>query len=256
MIGAVPSAASIEVVDMPHKRLPIDLYDLRRRYEAGQSVLAMATDLETSRPTIMRRLRELGLDPRSGSEANYIRMARLTQAERRDLAAAANASRRKPEVNFGSRQANRMVAAINSAKSRTRTVGKGEAEMLDLLLGRGLTVECQLPVYGYNLDLAVAPVAVEVWWAKSYPFRHGRTARRTIDLADLGWSTIFVWLCWQLPTDDSADAVVAFIDEMRRNPPAVRQQYRVIRSDGDFVSGGAADLDNLALVPPSHHSPG
>lgn len=232
------------------KGVAIDEADLRARYDRGQSVLAMAREMGVGRPTIMRRLGDLGLTPRTGTEANLIRMAAMTDEDRRALAAEANRTRRRGTVgDLPHRSARGQASAIRSAFSRARQVGKGEAELYDLLVARGLPVATQLPLYGYNLDLAVPPVAVEVWWGMAYPFRWPRQVRRTVDLANLGWSTIYVWCSRRPIQPDAADAVVAFSEEASRRPSSVRPQYRVVRSDGELVATGKAQLDDIALEP-------
>jgi len=143
---------------------------------------------------------------------------------------------------------------LTFAATRSRRVGKGEAELLDLLVARGVAVDAQTPVYGYSVDISVGAVAVEIWFGHGYPFRAPRHLRKTIDLANLGWSTIFVWCSGRIPTADCADAVVAFAEEAGRRPDSVGPQYRVVRSDGQFVTGGKADLDHIALVPPPRRS--
>ena len=237
---------------MARERVPLDPDDLRQRYEQGHSVLKMARELDTSRPTIVRKLAALGLEPRSASEANRLRMAGLSAQERRALAASANRARRG-EVKLEPRSTNRAGAAVESARSQTRLIGRGEPELADLLIRRGITVECQLPVHGYNIDIAVRPVAVEVWWGEGYPLRHGRQARRVIDLASVGWSTVLVWLSRKLPTGEGADAVITFLEEVSRSPDSIGPQYRVVRGDGQVIATGKADRDHLALVPTSEH---
>ena len=72
-----------------------------------------------------------------------------------------------------------------------------------------------------------------------------------MDIADLGWSTIFVWLSRRLPDRGSADAVVTFLEEMSGDPNPIPPQYRVVRGNGEMVASGKVDRDHLALVPTS-----
>lgn len=235
------------------QRVEIDVDDLRARFDRGESVLAISKALGISRMTINRRMDEIGLKARSGTEANIIRMSRMDDSARRRLTATANRARRKDSAVTATvgRDPRRERPTVSSAFSRSRLVGKGEAELFDLLVGRGLPIETQVPVYGYNLDITIGSVAVEVWWGKSYPMRRARHARRTVQLADLGWSTLFVWMGLELPTEATADAVVAFFEETGRRPDSVRPEYRVIRCDGEVVAGGEANLDNIPLEPTS-----
>lgn len=231
------------------KGVVVDIEDIARRHIAGESVQALARSVGVSRPTIIRRLSAAGVQVRGRSDANRLRMQGLSADQRRQLTSSANAAIRVGTVSMQHRDPGRERPTLSAALRRRRKVGKGEAELIDLLIARGVAVETQLPVYGYNLDISVKSVAVEVWWGNSYPLRPLRLARRTIQLADLGWSTMFVWLSQQTPTAECADAVIAFIQEMGRRPPSVRPQYRVVRSNGELVAAGEAQLDHLALVP-------
>lgn len=235
---------------MAVERVPIDPDDLRQRYERGESILKMARELGVSRTAITPRLRALGLEIRGASEANRIRMAQLSPAERLALTSAAHRGRRR-EIDLSPRNPARHSAMVGTAERQTRKVGKGEAELVDLLVRRGIEVDTQVPVYGYNLDLASGRVAVEVWWGEGYPVRHGHQARRAIDLADLGWHVAWVWLSRRMPTETCADELVTFLDFASGRPDTVRPEYRVIRGDGQLVAGGQLDTDHLALVPPA-----
>jgi hypothetical protein len=231
------------------KGVTIDIEDIAHRHIAGESVNALAKSFGVSRPAIVRRLSAAGVPVRGSSDANRLRMQGLSPDQRRRLTSSANAAARTGNVSMADRDPGHERPTISSALRRCRKVGQGEAELIDLIIARGIAVETQLPVYGYNLDIAVESVAVEVWWGNSYPLRYRRQARRTVQLADLGWSTVFVWLSQQAPTAECADAVIAFVEEMSRRPPSVRPQYRVVRSNGELVSAGEAQFDHLALVP-------
>lgn len=228
--------------------------DLVQAYLDGESELAMSRRLGVSRPVVQRFLDSQGVQRRGRSESMVTRMARATPDQRRAWAAAANTARRQPLPEDRPRTGQGEKAARSGAESCSRTVGNGEAELCDLLIGRGLDVTSQTPVGGYNVDLTIGTVAVEVWWGQSYPLRLGRNrnARKTVDLGYLGWSTIWVWLSRQTPDHLTADAVVAFLDECGGDPPTVAPQYRVVRRDGEIVAGGEAQTDPGALVPPSH----
>jgi transcriptional regulator with XRE-family HTH domain len=233
------------------KGVDVDIDDIISRYNNGDSVLAIAKAFGVSRPTIIRRLAAAGLDTRTVSEANKIRMSRASIEARRLLTAPANAERRRLNVDFAKRNPDRERPTISTATTRTRKIGKGEAELVDFLIARGVTVETQVAIYGYNLNITIGRVAVEVWWGEGYPVRRLRLARRTVDLANLGWSTIFVWCSGIAPTDITADAVISFVDQTSGYPDTVSPQYRVIRCNGEIVATGKPDDNNIALIPTS-----
>jgi hypothetical protein len=231
------------------RRRHADVVDsIVKAYSAGTSVLALSKEYGLTRSTVERILRSRGIAIRGAGEANLLRFARMSEQERRDLARAANEARRRP-LSLGPSPP-RTQRVLETAVTRSRRRGEGAAQLRDLLVARGLDIDEERPVYGYNVDLAVPPVAVEVLWAKAYPFRRADFLRKTIQLADLGWWTIWVWCSRVLPTAPCADEVVAFHDLAERDPGAVRPQYRVVRSTGELVAGGEANAGQIALVPP------
>lgn len=240
---------------MTLKRPNLDIDDLVKRYLAGESEQALSLSVGMSRPAIRRRLIAAGVERRGISEANGIRMKRITPSQRQALTAAANTARRT-RTDFDCAKSEWAIQRGPAmSASRSRKIGKGETELLDLLVRSGVQPIPQLPVAGYNIDIAVAPVAVEVWWGKAYPFRVPHFHRRTVDLADSGWSTLWVWLGHEMPDALTADAVVSWLEEVRRYPPTIRAKYRVIRRNGDVVATGEAQFDQIAAVPPASHRP-
>lgn len=79
--------ASCEVTQLPNE-------EVVRRYQAGESEFALAAAFGTSRTVIANRLRKAGVQRRSGSEANVLRMERTDPAERKRNASAAHAATR------------------------------------------------------------------------------------------------------------------------------------------------------------------
>lgn len=253
--------ARVKVVDSSHPlRINLDSDDIVRRYLQCESEQAIAKSLGVTRGPIRTRLLRAGIDPRGRSEAATTRMSQTTEEYRKGLASAANAARRHRTIDGSalpiSSRYDRMAqsAAIKRRRSRSQ-IGKGEPELLDLFTARGFSVVPQQDVGRCNLDFAALPVAVEVWWAKSYPFRHPSNVRRTVYLANLGWTSLFVWLARQMPDESTADAVIAYVEGTRCRPLTVSPEYRVIRRNGEMVSTGEAKLDQIALVMPAHRRP-
>src|SRR5690606_34733996 len=102
----------------------------------------------------------------------------------------------------------------------------------------------------YNVDFAVAPVAMEVLGG-GWHLAKRHHAVRTPQILDAGWHLVFIWdhEGRSALTAGAADYVVTFLKQVRRNPPAVGQ-YRVISGDGQLLSTGSRDDDEFPLVPP------
>ncbi len=240
---------------MTTKRTAVDLDHLRRLYKQGTSVFEMARTLSVSRVTVVSRLKDLGLPIRNGTQANDLRFARMTTNERRNLTRIANIARRKQPISTAEPADWINGRATKAAMAQSRTVGNGETELFDLLISRGLNPIPQHPVGRYNVDIALSPVAVEVWWGNAYPFRVNRFVNRTVNLANLGWNTIYVWCSHIVPDEGAAQEVISFYDHVRGNPQTIRPQYRVIRSNGDTVASGQSDFYDITTEPPFSGKP-
>lgn len=240
------------------RRLDIDETDLVRRYAEGASVLALSKALGVSRRTITDRLTAAGVELRDGSAANRLRMARMTFAERAALAAAANAARRRDGRTSPTRSPSRLKAARGIARTREVTHSAAwpvERDVITALHARGVPLRTQTAVGTYNLDLAVGDVAVEVHSASHHPSRDPRLARRTVELAEGGWSVLYVWVTDAHPfTEGCADELIAHLDEMQGLPAGVCEQ-RVIRGSGELAAVLRVDLDQRTLVPAPEDAP-
>lgn len=225
----------------------IDVDDMVRRYKAGASVKKLADDLGVSRSAVSRRLKQRGVDVRGRSEAERIKWAAMTSgAVVRQCSAAWNAARGRVKTDAEKRR-----AAMSHYLNATR-IGRGEDKIADGLRAIGLTVEQQLPVGPYNVDVAVREgcVAVEVMgaWPKangSVPFRE-----RVEHILDAGWLLLWVDATWgkRVSVANVAKYVLA-LPEVTRPDEAGRRGQWVIRSDSEEASTMGAKLHELTLVP-------
>lgn len=225
-------------------RLDIDVDEIVRCYGAGETERQIARDLGVSQNVINRRLKERGVS-RSTSEASRLRYARMTEEARKPLTRAANEwSRGRP------RSERHKISSALAAQRDLRKVGEGERELGVSLRERGLEPVPQLAVWKYNIDLAIAPVAVEVERCRGNPLRRTTHYQRTVDLLDMGWFVIIVQIApGELTEAGAAEYVVSFLEVLESNPPA-GTQYRVIRGSGEFVAAGGLNGDKLAPVDP------
>ena len=209
-------------------RHTLDVDDLVRRYEAGESEQALAAALGVGRPTIRRRLLAAGVQPRNRSEAMKVRMDATSADERKRLAAAANVARRGSKAS-----ADELARKAHTAERTLQKIRNGEIGLAALLSTRGMRPDLQKACGPYNIDIALAPIAVEVHVSTSHPMRSARQRERVVYLADRGWRTLYVWLRPGAEASDrAADEVVAHVEAAQADPTAVRE-YRVIRGTGE-----------------------
>ncbi|GIH51681.1 hypothetical protein SAMN05421833_12988 [Microbispora rosea] len=200
--------------------------DVARLYGQGVRVLAMAQQLGTTRPKIVRCLGDVGLPVRSGSEANTIRLR--SAGVRADVTRAAH-------LKFGD----------------------GNRELAEELERRGIAAEREHIVDHMNVDvLAGGTLAVEVHRPGASPLSvESRERQRIVDLLHRGFPVLYVWAyrnsrC-RYDVSACADQIVATLDLIHKDPSAGRQ-YRVIRGCGQVVAIGGTELEHRPVVLPPH----
>jgi very-short-patch-repair endonuclease len=232
-----------------HNRLvaPTDLLDV---FATGESVLTMSRRYGVSRGVVRRWLEEAGAEPRSSSDANRIRMAKLTADERRANTTAANTAIRRMPARPDDWQ-----ESIARGRERVEYGGRtspGTEYLSSKLTEREIDHVREKAIGRYNVDIAIssANVAVEVLggnWHGSKPIH----ARRTPYILNEGWHLLFIWDVKRCQVDAGAlDYLITYLEFTSRNPTAGRE-YRVIRGDGKLIATGRSDDDEFPLVPPS-----
>jgi len=182
----------------------------------------IADQLGVGRDVIRRRLLEAGITPRNRSEVMFHRMAATTAEERRRLAKAAHDAVR------GVRRSEDEL--IKRAQAQTRRIGEGEHTLLQLLEQRGVAPIHQMPVYKYNVDLAIPPVAVEVFRDAANPALRGAHQSKAKYLLDHHWAIVWVWITSEGEIDETtADQVIAIFKRTRRTPTLFGEEWVIGR---------------------------
>jgi very-short-patch-repair endonuclease len=215
-------------------RIEINLDDLRSAYDSGESVKGIADRLGVSRPVIIRRLNEIGIQPRTSSEAMYIRMANTSPEGRLRLAQAAHAAVRGKPKTFEQKCKN-----AASRELRGGFDSAYESAMFHWLTERGLTITPQKAIGPYNVDLAIdeSRIAVEIFGGNWHSTGHhaARFRHRTDYILGQDWIPVYIWAStgWAGKlefTEASADYVVA-LHKVRRAGKSCPRQEHVIRGD-------------------------
>jgi very-short-patch-repair endonuclease len=257
----------------PRRELALPVAEIAAAYEAGESEYSLGLRYGVSRNVIRRRLEETGVEIRSMSKAGKVRASKMTRTERAAQLDAAHKAWRKRYPTFDSLPARTrqclvenptyidetgkrrytheflVARALLREKSR-QSHSEGDLLMEKLLQKCGLAPVAQKAISKYNVDVAVAPVAVEVLGG-TWHLEKRHHAVRTPKILDEGWHLVFVWNNKGTSplTEKAADYVIAFLDEIRRDPPAIGQ-YRVITGNGQLLATGSREDDKFPLVPP------
>lgn len=218
--------------------------EIAAAYLAGESEYSLSDRYLVSTSVIRRYLVAEEVPLRGRADAGRARAAGMTPDERKGQATAANAAVR------GTKQSHEHLIAralTNEARGRQ---SPGEYRMARWLAFHRLEPIPQRAIGKYNVDLAIAPVAVEILGG-GWHLEKRTHAHRTPEILDAGWHLVFIWnhegISALAPA--AADYVVAFLKEVRRKPPACGQ-YRVISGNGQLLAAGGRDDGKFALVPP------
>lgn len=228
-------------------KFPVSTEQLVEWYEGGMSEKAIAEKIGTSRIPVRKRLVEAGVHIRNRSEAMYLRMAQASASERKLLASAANKAAKGREQTL---EEKRQRALTNEA--RQNHVSSDELLLQRWLDDRGITSTAQKAIGIYNVDLAVGPVAVEVFGGGWHGSKHSPEfiQQRFRDILDEGWLVLIIWIDrrkWPL-RPAVVDHVVS-LAETASSDPSTRGQYWVVRGDGEALTFRGRDLDKLTDIP-------
>jgi len=234
------------------RRSEIDTESTIAAYTGGASAEAIARSMGVHERVVRRALQEGGVPLRTRSEANTLRMTQASEDERRKITEAARAKARAngtlwtPEV-----VSKAMKTRARTNQVRGSMVGSFEEDMRKLLVNQGSGPIPQLAVGTYNLDLALAPVAVEVHVCASNPMTNARLRQRSEKLLDAGWTSLYIWITNSFPLlPRAAEYAITFREAIERSE-APRREHRVIRGTGELVASYRRDPDNGAFVPTS-----
>ena len=210
-----------------HKFTPAQIDDIIQSYISGESEQSISFRYSVSRNVIRARIVMAGINPRSRKLASELRMTRMTPEERLANVSKAHAARR------GKKSTDEQLE--NHAKSRRgHNIGWGETLFVEWLRNRGYNPIHQEPVGKYNIDIGIAPVAVELYIGPHNPCRISRRViERSEYLRNRGWHIIDIWITKShFLSERAADQAVVLAQQLSRNPSPAGQEW-VIRGDGE-----------------------
>ena len=190
-----------------HNRITSDFTDAIKAYISGESILSVSKRIGVSRVAFATRLSEAGVYIRSGSEANIIRMQRLSFDERRALSSSA-------------RVAHMLSIQSNAAH---HSIGPGEIEISEAIESLGYSVSRQFSFNGGNIDLVVGDVAVEIKQNSGACFR--AFTEREKQIVESGMRYIFIGFDYIDCISERLQEIVALFDFAYRQPPSTGKHW-------------------------------
>ncbi|MEV8398819.1 hypothetical protein [Streptomyces niveus] len=218
------------------------------RHAGGESVKSIADSEGVSRGVVTRILRQHGVEPRGVLEANRLMMEARTVDENRRNSAAAHAAVR------GTKKPVELLARMALDRERKGMFGSAyEQRVASWLSDLGPIPQKAIGIY--NVDLAIGPVAVEIFGGKWHSFgRHAeRTPERARQILDAGWLLVVVWVADEDSLKPDVADYVRTLAQQAEATPALRGEYRVIWGTGEDVTATCANLNQLADIPPTRY---
>lgn len=229
-------------------RLTIPTEEIVSRYIAGESELSLSKAFGVSRPTISGVLRRAGVARRGFAQNALVASSRTPEQNAAIIAAAHSAARGRVISN------DELVRRAKTREQRRSNVSHHELFIERQLRLRELVGTPQKACGKYNIDLAVGPIAVEIYGGGWHSHgRHiARAPQRFRYLFDEGWCCLVIWVTanksgYLLP--GAVEYLVAWLDEIERDPSS-GSGYRVIWGSGEEIARGGPDGDELARIRP------
>jgi G:T-mismatch repair DNA endonuclease (very short patch repair protein) len=232
---------------MARKFASTDIDNMINRYKSGETQQQIGDAFGIKQGTVSNLLKRHGANI-SRTEAANRRYARMTPTERAKVADAAHDA-----VRGMTRGESDLVKRAGTKQVRESHATSEERVIAKTIKGLGVDpVVLQEATGKYNLDIGAFPVAVELFgggW-HAHGKHRARLGQRVEDIADRGWNQLIVWTHTVHPLNVAAVAKdIAAYHELSRSNPSFRRQYRMIWGDGQFISAGCVDDDDVALVP-------
>jgi very-short-patch-repair endonuclease len=171
------------------RKIELNPDEVSRRYLAGESELAISLALGVSRAVVKRTLDSAGVTRRSQSDAMRTRLAKMTPAERSELAKNAHDA-----VRGSKRTQEQLEKRARGVERNKGNVSEAESLVASAFEARGYGVVQQKAFGVYNVDIYVPSLnlVVEVLggaWHSNKPHR-----RRLTYLTGLGLNLVAVWV--------------------------------------------------------------
>lgn len=210
-------------------------------YISGQSVLSISIKYGCSRFVINRILSENDICCRNGSEANILRMQRLSIEARQKLVFSAREKR-----------ADNMIIAAHDSNINNPAIGKGEREIADALEKIGHKIIRQKRIGNYLIDFTIGDIAVEIRFMHRGAFTPENNLKRSEYIIKNGYRLIFVAIIASSICITQMNDIASAIDSLCRLPPE-RGQYWMIRSHIESVPVGQLKAEQTSRIGPSPH---
>jgi very-short-patch-repair endonuclease len=238
-----------------------NLDQLIDQYNSGISLYEIAKTSGISRPTLIRRFRERGIEIRNMSDSQ---LARWQDASEDTINKTLGNAWRKRRGSTDPLEVR--IARAKTKFIRQTNIHKSEQKIAAFLENMEFPVAQQFPIGPYNLDIALheSSIAIEVVHLRPENFNTTNGGgKRTKYLLDSGWFVLYIIAAHSLdPTNTFAcgtrkkeihlrtiaNDLILWLQHASSNPP-LRGHYWMIWGDGKPRASHRYQFDNCPIVP-------
>lgn len=228
------------------KRIILNPNDFIPDYLAGETIQQIACRYNVSRKVIRKYLINSGIEIRPQGYYIRLRWQQMTPKERElQVSAAHRAALGRTMTTMD------LAKAAIGRQRKLSGISDTEKIVAKLLTDRGCAFIQQFAIGPYNCDIAIPPVAVEVFGGAWHWYgQHiNRLAKRFRYIMNQGWHILVVTDYGGVAINEAtADYIISYVQSARRNPANIRE-YRVIRGAGQFMAGDSINDDEISIVP-------
>ena len=229
-----------EKVKPPKYRLDIDMNPIIEAYQAGESLLSICSRLNLSRPIIITRLQDAGIEIRGQSIANMVSMAQMPKSVRQARADAAHKAR------SGSKALH--AELLKRASAQKFIVGFGEREIIEYFRSKGINALGQTVCGKYCIDVTIGTIAVEVCGSSITRLYDPVFLERSKYIRDSGYALVLIF--FRRPDQFTArfDDIVAFL-ESAQSDPSINGKNWMVRCTSERFTRGHSENGQFTCIP-------
>lgn len=226
------------------ERIDLDANEIVQSHLSGETVQRIAKRIGVSRGTIVSRLIDQGITPRSFNQAQSIRFKNSTQEYRSAITRSAHDACRNREASIQEK-----IKRANTRHEHGTHKGFGEIELFEAMSIAGLEPKAQWPCGFYNIDIGIdLSIAVELLNLPTAYLRSPKCIERSKYLRNQGYCIVLVMFHREEQLIANLDYIVTFLKRAELDP-ALRSKDWMIRCSSQRFARGSNDLGQLTAVP-------
>ena len=232
---------------MSREIIQLDIDDLVRKYLNGYSENRLAKLYSINRWTIRNRLEKAQIEIRTQSEAEKLKWSQMPKEQRQRQVSAAHIACKGRNMSWEEK-----IKRANTRQQRGILQSPLEILFWEYIQSRNFIMVPQQAIGPYNCDFGASPISMEIFGGNWHMTgRRGQQKRKAIRyFLNSGWHCYIIVVDKRRSSLSTsvADDVIAYIEQMRSNPPSCCE-YRVVSGTGELITRGSGQDNDISFKP-------